>query len=63
MATGNVHGTGCSLASAVAAGLALGHDLLPAVRSAKAFVHRGLEAAAGWRLGHGHGPIDHFAPG
>ena len=62
VATANVHGTGCSLASAVAAGLALGHELLPAVRSAKAFVHRGLESAAGWRLGHGHGPIDHFAP-
>lgn len=62
VATANVHGTGCSLASAIAAGLALGSDLLPAVRSAKAFVHRGLEAAAGWRLGHGHGPIDHFVP-
>ena len=61
MATNNNHGTGCSLASAIAAGLAQGVDLLPAVRAAKAYVRRGLEAASGWRLGQGHGPIDHFA--
>jgi hydroxymethylpyrimidine/phosphomethylpyrimidine kinase len=30
------------------------------VRAAKAFVARGLAGAAGWRLGAGHGPIDHF---
>ncbi|MDP8954649.1 MAG: bifunctional hydroxymethylpyrimidine kinase/phosphomethylpyrimidine kinase [Actinomycetota bacterium] len=60
-ATTNNHGTGCSLASAIAAGLALGGELLPAVCAAKAYVRRGLEASAGWRLGQGHGPIDHFA--
>ncbi len=60
MATTNNHGTGCSLASAIAAGLARGVELLPAVRAAKAYVGRGLEAASGWRLGQGHGPIDHF---
>lgn len=58
--TANDHGTGCSLASAIAANLARGDDLLPAIRAAKAYVHRGLAAAAGWRLGSGHGPIDHF---
>nr|MDQ3354641.1 hydroxymethylpyrimidine/phosphomethylpyrimidine kinase [Actinomycetota bacterium] len=61
VATTNNHGTGCSLASAIAAGLARGEELLPAVESAKAYVCRGLEAAVGWRLGQGRGPIDHFA--
>lgn len=61
MATANNHGTGCSLASAIAAGLARDDDLLSAVGAAKAYVCRGLAAAAGWRLGGGHGPIDHFA--
>lgn len=61
VATGNNHGTGCSLASAIAAGLAGDGDLLEVIRSAKAYVRRGLEAAQGWHLGGGHGPIDHFA--
>jgi hydroxymethylpyrimidine/phosphomethylpyrimidine kinase len=58
--TANDHGTGCSLSAAIAAHLARGDDVLPAVRAAKAFVARGLAGAAGWRLGAGHGPIDHF---
>ncbi|MDZ7675074.1 MAG: bifunctional hydroxymethylpyrimidine kinase/phosphomethylpyrimidine kinase [Acidimicrobiales bacterium] len=58
--TDNDHGSGCSFAAATAAGLALGHDPLDAVRAAKQFVHEALEGAAGWRLGAGHGPIDHF---
>jgi len=60
VATGNNHGTGCSLASAIAAGLAFDLDLLAAIAAAKAYVSRGLEASAGWKLGAGHGPIDHF---
>ncbi len=62
----NDHGTGCSLASAVAARLALGDDVRDAVEAAKAYVHRALLGGAGWRLGAGHGPLDHFgwdAPG
>ncbi len=58
--TANDHGTGCSLSAAIAAHLAMGHGVLDAVRSAKAFVARGLAGGAGWRLGAGHGPIDHF---
>jgi hydroxymethylpyrimidine/phosphomethylpyrimidine kinase len=58
--TGNDHGTGCSLSAAIAANLALGADVLPAIREAKAFVARALAGAAHWRLGAGHGPIDHF---
>ncbi len=61
VATGNHHGTGCSLASAIAAGLALDLDLLAAIAAAKDYVFRGLEASVGWKLGAGHGPIDHFA--
>ena len=61
VATGNTHGTGCSLASAIAAGLAQDGELLAVIASAKAYVRRGLEAAVGWKLGAGHGPIDHFA--
>jgi hydroxymethylpyrimidine/phosphomethylpyrimidine kinase len=58
--TGNDHGTGCSLSAAIAARLARGDDVLTAVRAAKSFVAQGLAGAAGWRLGAGHGPIDHF---
>ncbi len=59
--TRNVHGTGCSLASAIAAGLSQGQDLRVAVEAAKRYVHRGLVSSAEWSLGEGHGPIDHFA--
>lgn len=58
--TGNVHGTGCSFASATAAGLAAGLDPPAALQQAKAFVARAVRGGAGWRLGAGHGPIDHF---
>ncbi len=61
--TRNDHGTGCSFAAAVAVGLAQGCDVLGAVTDAKDFVARALEGAAGWRLGAGHGPIDHLGWG
>ncbi|MGA2210616.1 MAG: bifunctional hydroxymethylpyrimidine kinase/phosphomethylpyrimidine kinase [Acidimicrobiales bacterium] len=60
VSTGNVHGTGCSFAAAIAANLALGLGPLQAALNAKAFVHRAIVLAAGWELGGGHGPIDHF---
>ena len=56
----NDHGTGCSLASAIAAGLAKGDDVGTAVAAAKAYVARALAGGATWRLGNGHGPLDHF---
>ena len=56
----NDHGTGCSLASAITAGLAQGSDPVEAVQSAKAYVARALAGAVDWRLGSGHGPLDHF---
>jgi len=58
--TGNNHGTGCSFASAVAAGLAGGLQVWPALDRAKQFVWRGVTGGAAWRLGGGHGPLDHF---
>lgn len=60
VATDNDHGTGCSLAAAIAARLAAGEDVRTAVRQAKSFVLRALHRSADWRLGKGHGPIDHF---
>ncbi|MGC2486395.1 MAG: bifunctional hydroxymethylpyrimidine kinase/phosphomethylpyrimidine kinase [Acidimicrobiales bacterium] len=60
VATTNDHGTGCSLSSAIAAGLALGRPLPDAVRDAKSFVLAALNGAVEWRLGEGRGPIDHL---
>jgi len=60
IATRNTHGTGCSLSSAIAAGLAKGQDLQAAVRNAKAWVSAAIAAADRFSVGHGHGPIHHF---
>lgn len=60
LATSNTHGTGCSLSSAVAAGLAKGEDLERAVQSAKAWISAAIAAADRFSVGHGHGPIHHF---
>jgi len=60
IATGNTHGTGCSLSSAIAAGLARGERLESAVRNAKAWVGAAIAAADRLGVGHGHGPIHHF---
>ena len=60
VASGNDHGTGCTLSAATAANLALGRSVPDALAAAKAFVTQALEGAAGWRLGTGHGPLDHF---
>jgi hydroxymethylpyrimidine/phosphomethylpyrimidine kinase len=61
--TRNDHGTGCSLAAAIAVGLAEGLAPLDAVRRAKAFVATALDGASTWSLGEGHGPIDHLGWG
>jgi hydroxymethylpyrimidine/phosphomethylpyrimidine kinase len=58
--TRNTHGTGCSLSSAIAAGLAKGENVATAVRNAKAFVSAAISAADRFSVGHGHGPIHHF---
>jgi len=54
----NTHGTGCTLASAIACLLARGSDLETAVRSAKSYVAEAIRTAPG--LGKGFGPLNHF---
>jgi hydroxymethylpyrimidine/phosphomethylpyrimidine kinase len=58
--TTNTHGTGCTLSAALAANLALGHDLFTAVKTAKAYVTSALQYPL--QLGKGQGPIGHFFP-
>ena len=58
--TKNTHGTGCTLSSAIAAGLAKGLDLKAAARAAKAYVTAAIAAADTMHVGHGHGPLHHF---
>jgi len=60
VATQNTHGTGCSLASAIAAGLAKGEGFELAVRNAKTWISAAIAAADRFSVGHGHGPIHHF---
>ncbi|MGA2287409.1 bifunctional hydroxymethylpyrimidine kinase/phosphomethylpyrimidine kinase [Bradyrhizobium sp.] len=60
LATQNTHGTGCSLAAAITAGLARGEDLETAVRHAKVWVSAAIAAADRLGVGHGRGPIHHF---
>lgn len=56
--TQNTHGTGCTLSSAIACGLALGLDLPEAIRRAKTYLTGAL--AADLNLGKGSGPVDHM---
>jgi len=59
----NVHGTGCTLSSAIAAHLALGHPLGDSVRLARSFILGAIAQGADVTTGHGHGPLNHgFAP-
>lgn len=60
VATRNTHGTGCTLSSAIAAGLAKGVALRPAVEAAKAYIGAAIGASETLRIGHGHGPVHHF---
>ena len=55
--TRHTHGTGCTLAAAITAGLARGWDLERAVRGARAYLLEAIRQAPG--LGHGHGPLWH----
>lgn len=57
--TRHTHGTGCTLASAVAAGLAQGMSLADAVGRARAYVQEAIRTAPGF--GHGQGPLNHNA--
>jgi len=54
----STHGTGCTLASSIAARLATGANLVDAIHAAKHYVTTAIERAPG--LGRGHGPLHHF---
>ena len=60
IATVNTHGTGCTLSSAIAAGLAKGLSLAEAVRVGKAYVTAAIAASGKLHIGHGFGPTHHF---
>ena len=60
VATRNTHGTGCTLSSAIAAGLAKGQSLTDAVRAAKSYITAAIAAADKLSIGSGHGPVHHF---
>ncbi|GAB6192528.1 bifunctional hydroxymethylpyrimidine kinase/phosphomethylpyrimidine kinase [Desulfocastanea catecholica] len=58
--TRNNHGTGCTLSSAIASGIAKGYDMAKAVRLAKEYITGAIAAGADYSLGKGHGPVHHF---
>lgn len=60
MATNNTHGTGCTLSSAIAAGLARGRPIAESVGKAKSYVTAAIQASDSLSIGRGHGPVHHF---
>ena len=60
IATHNIHGTGCTLSSAIAAYMAHGYALEEAVGMAKSYINRAIEAGADIAIGKGFGPVNHL---
>ncbi len=58
IATTSTHGTGCTLSSAIAAGLGSGATLASSIREAIEYLHGALGAA--YPVGQGHGPVNHL---
>jgi len=58
--TNNNHGTGCTLSSAIAAGLAKGLSVEEAVAAGKEYITGAIRSGADYKIGGGHGPVDHF---
>lgn len=58
--TGNTHGTGCTLSSAIAARLARGDTLIDAIAAARRYLQGAIEASERIKVGTGHGPVHHF---
>lgn len=56
----NLHGTGCTLSSAITANLAKGYPLPEAVAVAHSYLQAALRRAQFWHIGHGQGPLHHF---
>ncbi len=59
IASRNVHGTGCTLSSAIAAHLALGLPLREAVQQARSYILDAIRGGAAVQTGRGHGPLCH----
>jgi len=60
IASKNLHGTGCTLSSAIAAEMAKGKTLLDAVKNAKSYIRQALQAGSEVKTGEGNGPLNHF---
>ena len=60
IATKNIHGTGCTLSSAIAAYMARGLSLEDAVREAKTYIYEAIKAGADISIGRGFGPVNHL---
>ncbi|MBI3366543.1 bifunctional hydroxymethylpyrimidine kinase/phosphomethylpyrimidine kinase [Candidatus Roizmanbacteria bacterium] len=58
--TQNTHGTGCTYASAITAGIAKGNTVIMAVKNAKKYIDLAISNASDLRIGHGFGPLSHF---
>lgn len=58
--TRNTHGTGCTLSSSIAAGLAKGLSIADAVAEAHSYLAAAIRAADDLTIGSGHGPVHHF---
>ena len=58
--TNNIHGTGCTLSSAIAAYLCLGYDLVDSIANAKNYITKAIENSAGIYIGKGEGGVNHF---
>ena len=57
--TRNLHGTGCTLSSAIACFLGLGYPIRAAVRGAHDYVYAAIQSGATLSIGQGHGPVNH----
>lgn len=60
ISTLNVHGTGCTLSSAIAAEIAKGNNLVKAVDLARAYVWNAIDEGKNVATGYGNGPLNHF---
>lgn len=60
VSTKNIHGTGCTLSSAIAALMAKGVELNDAVAEAKRYVTQAIMAGSDVHIGYGFGPVNHF---
>jgi hydroxymethylpyrimidine/phosphomethylpyrimidine kinase len=56
----NLHGTGCTLSSAIAAEMAKGNNLLAAIKNAKNYISQALQSGCDVKTGRGNGPLNHF---